>query len=83
MESLFAGQLMSELGKGIDGTDDSKEGGPYQDFIQQAMTQGMTSGGGFGLAKIIENSLTQRDQTKTGHPGLEIKNTSYHVHRTE
>ena len=54
MESVFTGQLMSEMGKSIDG-DDSKEAGPYSDFIQQAMTQGMTQGGGMGLAKVIEN----------------------------
>jgi Rod binding domain-containing protein len=83
MESLFTRQIMSEMGKGVDGTDDSKEGGPYQDFIQQAMTQGVTQGGGFGLAKVIEKYLTQRDQTKPAHMDLEIKNTSYHVNRTE
>ena len=37
MESVFTSQLMAEMGKGIDGTDD-KEGGTYSDFIQQAMT---------------------------------------------
>jgi Rod binding domain-containing protein len=83
MESLFTGQLLSELGKGVDGTDDSKEGGPYQDFIQQAMTQGVTKGGGLGLANVIENYLTQRDHPKPPHIGLEINNLSYHVHRTE
>ena len=58
------------MGKGIDGTDDSNEGGPYQDFIQQAMTQGVTQGGGFGLAKIIESTLTQRDHAKPAHIDL-------------
>jgi Rod binding domain-containing protein len=83
MESLFTGQLLSEMGKGVDGTDDSKEGGPYQDMIQQAMTQGVTQGGGFGLARVIESYLTQRDHPKPPHIGLHINNLSYHVHRTE
>jgi Rod binding domain-containing protein len=82
MESVFTSQLMAEMGKGIDGTDD-KEGGTYSDFIQQAMTQGVTQGGGFGLAKVIENFLTHRNQTV--HPHLELKtnNLSYHVTRPE
>ena len=82
MESVFTSQLMAEMGKGIDGTDD-KEGGTYSDFIQQAMTQGVTKGGGLGLANVIENYLTQRDHPKPPHIGLEINNLSYHVHRTE
>ena len=63
MESLFVNQLTSELGKSIDGKDDETEG-PYGDFIQQAMTQGVTKGGGLGLAKIIENALTQGTSAK-------------------
>jgi Rod binding domain-containing protein len=82
MESVFTSQLMAEMGKGIDGADD-QEGGDYQDFIQQAMTQGVTQGGGFGLAKIIENFLTHRNQTPTGHKTLTTPNTSYHVNRVE
>jgi len=58
MEQMFAGQLMAELGKGIDGTDNA-EGGQYSDFIQQAMAQGVTQGGGLGLAKMIEQSMTK------------------------
>lgn len=84
MESLFVSQLTAELGKGVDGTDDSPEAGPYQDFIQQAMTQGVTQGGGIGLAKIIEDSLTQREHPKpAGHMKLEINNKSYHVNHVE
>jgi Rod binding domain-containing protein len=63
MESLFVNQLTAELGKSIDGSDDATEG-PYGDFIQQAMTQGVTKGGGLGLAKIIENSLTHGQAAK-------------------
>jgi Rod binding domain-containing protein len=63
MESLFVNQLTAELGKSIDGSDDAAEG-PYGDFIQQAMTQGVTKGGGLGLAKIIENSLTHGQAAK-------------------
>ena len=83
MESVFTSQLMSEMGKGIDGTDDDKEGGDYQDFIQQAMTQGVTQGGGFGLAKVIENYLTHRNETGTSRPTLTTPKTSYHVNRVE
>lgn len=82
MESVFTSQLMAEMGKGIDGTDD-KQGGAYQDFIQQAMTQGVTQGGGFGLAKVIENFLTQRNQTTTDHLPPQVKNTSCHVHHAD
>lgn len=82
MESVFTGQLMAEMGKGID-SDDDKESGPYSDFIQQAMTQGVTQGGGFGLAKTIEDYLNHRNQTKTGHMPLEVKNTSYHVNHVQ
>jgi Rod binding domain-containing protein len=85
MEGVFTSQLMAEMGKGIDDTDDadSKEGGDYQDFIQQAMTQGVTQGGGFGLAKVIENYLTHRNQTTTGHKPMATPTTSYHVNRVE
>jgi len=87
MESIFVSQLTSELGKGVDGSSDSTEGadgGPYQDFIQQAMTQGVSSGGGLGLAKVIENSLTQHDHSMAKGPmKLHINNTSYHVNHVE
>jgi Rod binding domain-containing protein len=82
MESIFTSQLMAEMGMGID-DDDSKEAAPYQDFIQQAMTQGVTQGGGLGLAKTIENYLNHRNQTATGHLPLKTPNTSYHVNRAD
>ena len=83
MESVFVGQLTAEMGKSIDGSSDT-DNGPYQDFIQQAMTQGVTQGGGFGLAKLIENSLTQHDHAKAAGPmKLEVKNNSYHVNHTQ
>jgi len=78
MESVFTSQLMAEMGKGIDG-DDDKEGGQYSDFIQQAMTQGMSQGGGFGLAKTIEDYLNKRNAPPAGHMPLKTPNTSYHV----
>ena len=81
MEALFVNQLTAELGKSIDGKDDPTEG-QYGDFIQQAMTQGVTQGGGLGLAKIIENSLTQITG-KTVHLPLKTPNTSYHVTHAE
>jgi flagellar protein FlgJ len=58
IEGLFASQLMSEIGKGMGGTDESQQSGMYQDFIQQALAQQVTNGGGFGLAKMLESSLT-------------------------
>jgi Rod binding domain-containing protein len=64
VEGLFAGQLLSEIGQGIDGKDDAT-GGQYQDFIQQALAQQVTSGGGFGLAKMLEKSLAP-----SVHPSL-------------
>ena len=63
MESIFVNQLTAELGKSIDGSEDAAEG-PYGDFIQQAMTQGVSKGGGLGLAKVIENSLTHGQAAK-------------------
>jgi Rod binding domain-containing protein len=80
MESIFTSQLMAEMGKGIDGTD---EDGTYSDFIQQGLTQGVTAGGGFGLAKVIEGYLTHRNQKPTGHLPLVTPNTSYHVNRAD
>jgi Rod binding domain-containing protein len=58
IEGLFAGQLMSEMGKGLGGPEESQQTGLYQDFIQQALAQQVTNGGGFGLAKMLESSLT-------------------------
>jgi Rod binding domain-containing protein len=84
MESLFIGQLTAEMGKGLGGTSESKEeGGQYSDFIHQAMTQGMTQGSGFGLARAIESYLTQNKATGTPHLELKPNNKSYHVNRVE
>jgi Rod binding domain-containing protein len=58
IEGIFAGQILSELGKGMGGAEESQQSGLYQDFIQQALTQQVTSGGGFGLASMLEKSLT-------------------------
>jgi Rod binding domain-containing protein len=82
MESLFVGQLTAELGKGIDdtdGTDATKESSPYSDFIQQAMTQGVSQGGGLGLAKVIENYLNHGNQTAKAHQDLTAATTTIHV----
>ncbi len=80
MESVFTSQLMAEMGKGIDGSDDN---GAYSDFIQQGLTQGVTAGGGFGLAKVIEGYLTHRNQKPMGHQPLVTPTTSYHVTRAD
>jgi Rod binding domain-containing protein len=72
LEGVFVSQLTAELGKGIEDTDDTEgteeDKSPYSDFIQQAMTAGVTQGGGFGLAKLIENYLTHRNQETPVHP---------------
>jgi Rod binding domain-containing protein len=84
MESLFVSQLTEEMGKGIDSSSDSKEqGGMYSDFIHQAMTQGVTQGGGFGLAKVIENYLDHRNAPVAPHQELKTNNKSYHVKRAD
>ena len=64
IEGMFTGQLLSEIGQGIDDKNDPTSG-QYQDFIQQALTQQITAGGGFGLAKMLETSLTP-----AAHPQL-------------
>ena len=65
METMFANQLSEEMGKEISGTDnpDDPDSGSnqYSDFIQQALSQGLTSGKGLGLAQQIESYLTRRD----------------------
>jgi len=64
MEMIFANQLSEELGKDIDPTNSDDPGSGsnvYGDFIQQAMSQGLTSGHGLGLAQQIEGYLTRRD----------------------
>lgn len=78
IEGVFAGQLLSEIGKGIGGPQESQESGQYQDFIQQALAQQVTSGGGFGLAAMLEKSLTP------AHPHLPgaITPTTHHAHGT-
>ena len=78
MEGMFVGQLMSEMGKGLDGKD-AKEGGMYQDFIQQALSQQITSGGGFGLAKFLESSITP---AKAHTPLATTPEISHHAHGT-
>jgi Rod binding domain-containing protein len=83
MESLFTSQLMNEMGKGLGGITESKDSDQYSDFIQQAMTQGVTQGGGFGLAKTIENYLNQREHPQIGKMPLKTNNLSYHVHYAE
>jgi len=82
MEALFINQLTAELGKGIDGSDDATTK-PYGDFIQQAMTQGVSQGGGFGLAKIIEGALTHGKSAAPVHMDLKPNNTSYHVNHAD
>ena len=69
VEGMFVGQLMAEMGESTTmGASDSQDssGSMYQDFIQQAMVQGVSSGGGLGLAKVIESSLVQEMQNKGG-----------------
>jgi Rod binding domain-containing protein len=83
METLFANQLSEQLGKEIEGSDSSDGAGGsdnpgsgadvYGDFIQQAMSQGLTSGRGLGLAHQIEDYLNRREHPMTApymHPAL-------------
>jgi Rod binding domain-containing protein len=64
METMFANQLSEQMGKEISGADntDDPDGGKnqYSDFIQQALSKGLTSGKGLGLAQQIESYLTHR-----------------------
>jgi Rod binding domain-containing protein len=76
MEGIFAGQLMKEMGSGLGGSDKSQEGGMYQDFIQQALAQQVTSGNGLGLAKFLETSLAP---AKHALNGALTTDTSHHV----
>jgi Rod binding domain-containing protein len=74
MESIFVSELTAEMGMGIDGKPDPLSGGgQYQDFIQQAMSQAVSKGGGFGLAKMIQSSLTHT--AKMAHPDLAAPTT--------
>jgi Rod binding domain-containing protein len=77
METMFANQLSEEMGKEISGTDnaDDPDGGKnqYSDFIQQALSKGLTSGKGLGLASQIESYLTKREHPDAApymHPAL-------------
>ncbi len=77
MEGIFTSQLMSEMGKGLGGTSESQETGMYQDFIQQALAQGVTAGGGFGLAKFLETSLSPAKHEAPG--ATATLHNPYHV----
>jgi Rod binding domain-containing protein len=77
METMFANQLSEEMGKEISGTDnpDDPDSGSsqYSDFIQQALSKGLTSGKGLGIATQIESYLTRRahpDAAPYMHPAL-------------
>jgi Rod binding domain-containing protein len=65
METVFANQLSEELSKEVGQTDNSDDPGSgsnvYGDFIQQALSKGLTSGKGLGLATQIQKYLTQRE----------------------
>lgn len=77
VEGIFVGQLLSEIGKGLGGPQESQESGQYQDFIQQALAQQVTSGGGFGLATMLEKSFAP------AHPHLAgTTPTTHHAHGT-
>jgi Rod binding domain-containing protein len=77
IEGIFAGQILSELGKGMGGEAESQQSGLYQDFIQQAMAKQVTSGSGLGLASMLEKSLTP------AHPHLPgTTPTTTHAHGT-
>ena len=79
MEGLFISQLTKEMGDGLEGVGDEKENGIYSDFINKAMTQGVTDGGGLGLAGVIENYLNHRTEKAAPHLPLKTDTRSYHV----
>jgi Rod binding domain-containing protein len=81
IEGIFAGQLLSEIGKGLGGAEESQQSGLYQDFIQQALAQQVTSGNGFGLAAMLEKSLTPAHHPATGTTGGTTPTTP-HAHGT-
>ncbi len=83
LENVFTSQLTAEMTKGLDGSSDDQQGGQYSDFINQAMTQGMSQGGGIGLAKTIEDFLNKRNEAPVGHLPLKTPNNSYHVNRAD
>jgi Rod binding domain-containing protein len=64
MEYIFTSQLTAEMGKSVDTSEESQDGGDYSDFMHQALTQGMTSGRGLGLAKNIEEFMTRHVQAR-------------------
>ena len=78
METMFANQLSEQLSQQLSGTDDNSDdpgsgSNVYGDFIQHALSQGLTSGKGLGLVTQIQNYLTQRDHPEPApymHPAL-------------
>ncbi len=61
VEGIFVQQLVQEMTAGL-GTDSGGGGGGFQDVVQQAVTQQVTSGAGIGLAKFVEDYLHRLPQ---------------------
>lgn len=60
-ESIMLRQILSEMQKPVitsEFTDDSTASGIYQDYISNALAEGMSKSGAFGFAKIFEQQLS-------------------------
>lgn len=60
-ESIMLQQILSEMQKPVitsEFTDDSTAAGIYQDYISNALAEGMSKSDSFGFAKIFEEQLS-------------------------
>ena len=60
-ESIMLQQILSEMQKPVitsEFTDDSTAAGIYQDYISNALAEGMSKSDSFGFAKIFEQQLS-------------------------
>ena len=69
LEGLFTSEMLKEIGQTATDAKDPASN-QYGDFIQQALSQQVTSGGGLGLAQLLEKSLTPA--TKDAAPGAHV-----------
>jgi Rod binding domain-containing protein len=81
IEGLFASQMLKEIGEGV-GDPKDPTSAQYGDFVQQALAQQVTAGGGFGLAKMLENSLSPNQVHLPAHVTAAYIKASHHVNGT-
>jgi Rod binding domain-containing protein len=68
-ESIMLKQILSEMQKPVitsEFTDDSTAAGIYQDYISNALAEGMSKSDSFGFAKIFEKQLSPHDSKPDG-----------------